>query len=491
MSSDLGKLKPQQLWGYFDSILRIPRKSKAEAMAREFVSLVANECGHPFQTDGAGNLVIKVPATPGYESAPTVILQGHLDMVCEKTAESSHDFATDPIRARIDGDWVVADETTLGADNGIAIAACLSLLWSQSKHGPLEILLTVDEETGMTGANNLDGRMLSGKLLINLDSEEESVITIGSAGGRGVRFEVPMVRDASSELSDAWQITCTGPGGHSGVTIHEEAANPIKLVAALVLALGDKASVVDFRGGSAVNAIPREATAVVRAEADAAEQLARFGRIFQQIKGVDVAITPVLDRRASLAASSGRALLSLIERLRHGVVGYCKDLPGLVETSQNVAQVEVSDDSATVHISTRGSVKRDLDRLVEESVEIGRSLGAFVETDRGYPGWEPTTRSPLLQTAMAVHERLFGRPPELQTVHAGLECGILCSKIPGLDVISIGPTIRKAHEPGECVRISSVGRMLDEYLSALLAALAEGPAASPETGSGRRTGLQT
>jgi dipeptidase D len=480
VTNPVAHLEPGALWARFDEIRRIPRPSKHEERIRQYVLDFA--AGHGLETasDTLGNVVVRVPASPGYEEAPVVILQGHLDMVCEKNADKVHDFMQDPIELVLEGDMLRADGTTLGADNGVAVAAGLGLATDTTvKHGPLELLFTLDEETGLTGARELDASMLTGKLLLNLDSEEDGVITIGCAGGRDTEIRLPVAREAGTG-GTLLTIKASGmAGGHSGVDIHLGRANAIKVLGAVLAAAGGDLRVVSLRGGSAHNAIPREAWAVVLADPDAVNRAA--AAVETRMKEAHASTDPDLKIEVTPAESGDHdpmtlegtgTLVRLIDRIPHGVVAMSKDIPDLVETSNNLAVVKGTAEHVEVLCSSRSSVQSELDGTVDRLIGIAREHGAAAEADSGYPGWQPNPDSPLLKTAVEVYEKLYGEKPEVMAMHAGLECGIIGDRVPGMDMISIGPTLKNPHSPSECVSVSSVKKMLGDYLNAILETLA-------------------
>ena len=474
MTQAISELEPRALWARFDDLRRIPRPSFEEERVRRFVLDFAAAHGCATETDAAGNAVVRVPATPGHEAAPTVVLQGHLDMVCEKNADKEFDFRRDPIQLRLEGDLLRADGTTLGADNGVAVAAGLALITDAPRpHGPLELLFTVAEEVGLKGAQQLDPSLVRGRLLLNLDSELEGVITIGCAGSRSVQIVMPCRRGAVPDLP-AFRITASGGrGGHSGVDIHLGRANALRVLVDLLQRL-EGGALVSLEGGNAGNAIPREAQAVVYASAAALERAlqATADECRRTFAASDPALRlehqPLASAGAPLDAATTRELLALLADLPVGALAMSPELPDLVQTSNNLATVRCDETEIRILCSTRSSVQAELDATVERILALAEGHGARAEADRGYPGWQPDPESSLLATAVAVHRRLFGGEPEITAIHAGLECGLIGHKIPGMDMISIGPTIRNPHSPFEEVSVSSVKTVLGDYLNALL-----------------------
>jgi dipeptidase D len=463
--------EPRALWRHFDEILAVPRPSKKEGKIRAHVIAKATAAGFEYVVDEPGNVVVRMPGTAGHEDAPTTILQSHLDMVPEKNSDVEFDFETDAIKPVQDGDYLTADGTTLGSDNGIGVAAMLAVMESNDLvHGPLELLFTIDEETGLTGATNLDGRILTGKRLLNMDSEEEGALCVGCAGGADTDLLMAIETAPVPEGSVALSVVLSGlKGGHSGVDIHLQRANAIRLLGRF---LTRAARVVDvrlaaFAGGSAHNAVPREAQAValvsganraafeaaVNAECDAAK--AEFSSVDP---GLAVEISDSAVPATAWTAEMTRRTLQLLDALPHGVLGMSYDIPGLVETSTNLATVKLVGDRLSIGLSTRSSVGSALEALRSRIHSAGSLAGARVEEEDGYPGWKPNMDSELLSVLRTLSEKVYGHAPEVGAIHAGLECGIIGEKCPGMDMISFGPTIEFPHSPDERVKIDSVGR---------------------------------
>ncbi len=464
----VSSFEPRPLWAHFDRILEIPRGSKEEDRIRRHVTLLAERHGLEHDTDATGNLVVRKPGTAGRENAPVTILQGHLDMVNEKDSDVAHDFASDPIRPRQEGEWLHATGTTLGADNGIGVAAMLALLEaSDVPHGPLELLFTIDEETGLTGASGLDASLLSGRRLINLDSEEEGDVTVGCAGGAGTVLRLPV--ESAAATGTALTLRLRGlRGGHSGIDIVLQRGNALKLLARILTAASEAASfrLVRLEGGNMHNAIPREAAAAVLVEGDTAAFRAAIEAELAAVKAEFQSADPGMTLEIGAATSPGRAfspeatatVLRLLEALPHGVLAMSPDIPGLVETSTNVATVKVEGDTLVVGTSSRSSAGSALRAAERRITAIAELAGAAVEHGHGYPGWKPDLKSPLLATVKALQLEVYGHEPKIVAVHAGLECGIIGEKAPGMDMVSIGPQIEAPHSPNERVHIESVGR---------------------------------
>jgi len=469
----------------FEQISRIPRCSKnEEAVTRWFEGWAENH-GWPSRRDPAGNLLIRVPASPDCERAPVVVIQGHLDMVCEKTPESAHDFARDPIRVTRDGDWIRADGTTLGADNGVALALGAAIAEDPELRRPaIELLFTVDEETGLTGAKNLAPGWLEGRLLINLDSETEGVFTVGCAGGRDVQIHRELRFTPVSEDWRWMQLTVGGLcGGHSGIDIHRPRANANKLLARTLRALmqaGDL-QLAAVSGGSRRNAIARDARAVVACRPDAVESFRRqTAACAERFRG-EFPSEPSLefrlaDRPASASAamtSADAALtLNLLLALPHGVAQMAADFTDLVLTSNNLAMVATVDRRLEIATSQRSLADVGLDAMSDQVRATAALAGARTHTESEYPPWTPNLASPLLSRCRAVHRNLYGKDPDVRALHAGLECAIIGRTYPGMDMISMGPTIENAHSPTERLQVPSLHRIA-EFMRALLASVTQ------------------
>jgi dipeptidase D len=476
-------LKPKGLWKHFAAVCRIPHCSKNEKALGDYVTSVARKLGFKSQMDGVGNVTVEVPATAGREKSKTVVIQGHLDMVCEKNSGTTHDFEKDPIDAVVDGDWLKANGTTLGADNGVGLAAALAVMEDKSLvHGPLELLFTVDEETGLNGAGGLKPGQLKGKILLNLDSEEEGVFFIGCAGGADSEITLPIRRNAQTD-EDPFKVTLSGlRGGHSGIDIHTGRGNALQLLARMLFRLDAPFRLVHFEGGSKHNAIPREAFAhVTVAKTDAEKFKKSIGKRFDDLrfeykaveKDMELKFDPATAyHKKPMDESSQTTFLSLLFGLPHGVEAMNQEIPGLVETSNNVAIVRCFEDKAVIHTSSRSSIASALEGMRAKVEAVASLSGASVKHMDGYPGWTPNLSSPLLAVMKDVYQKLAGKEAEVKAVHAGLECGILGEKFPGMDMISFGPDLRNPHSPDEKVHIPSVSRFYD-LLAATLKDLAE------------------
>lgn len=475
-------LQPASVWAHFATLCAVPRASKHEAALREHLVRWAAERGLNATVDAAGNLIVRKPATAGYELAPAVVLQGHLDMVCQKNTDSAHDFSCDPIVPQLRDGWLVTEKTTLGADNGIGVALILAVLEDESiEHGPLEALLTVDEEAGMGGARGLAPDMLQGRLMLNLDTEDWGEFYLGCAGGLDVNVARPGVAEPAPAGQVARRISFGGlRGGHSGVDIHEERGNAIKL---LVRALRELEVEIPFRlaeltGGTARNALPREASAVVVVPEAAAKRLGDMVSAFAEklkaeLRGVDEGL--VID----VAACNADFVLSLAEQTvwlaslhaaPHGVHRMSRQVPGVVETSNNLGVVDLHPDGGACNFMVRSLLESGSLGLADEIASLWALSGTVVDKEGYYPGWAPNPDSVLLKVCQAVYRRDFGVESQVKVVHAGLECGIIGAKYPGMDTVSFGPTIRGAHAPGERVEIASVEKCW-RLLTAILADL--------------------
>ncbi len=469
--SFVAELEPRAVWKHFDEILKIPRGSGNEEGMRQYVISIAEQHGLTSRQDKAGNVVVLKPGVPGRADKLVVVLQSHLDMVNEKNSDVAHDFEKDALKPRLDGEYLKASGTTLGSDNGIGVAAALALLEATHvQHGPLELLFTIDEETGLTGASNLAGDLLAGKILINLDTEEEGSLYVGCAGGAGSEIFLSIKENDVPEGHTALQVKLGGlRGGHSGVDIHLQRGNANKLLArALYRILQEteiKIRLAAFSGGNKHNAIPRESFALVlvprRALKKFQSALDKQGAALQaEYATSDPNLKLSAEKAKSKSAWSNKstaAALRLIHALPHGVLMMSNDIPGLVETSTNLAIVEMKKKKLRIHNSTRSSVNSALQGARDQIRAIAEACGAQVDEQAGYPGWKPNLQSHVLQVARQIHHELFGVDPAIKAIHAGLECGIIGEKYPGMDMVSLGPQIEFPHSPDERVKISSVG----------------------------------
>ncbi len=480
MSKDILNLEPKSLWKNFYSLTQIPRPSKSEAKAREFVVGFGKNLGLETIVDEVGNVIIWKPATPGMENRKGVILQGHLDMVPQKNSDKTHDFEKDPIDAYIDGEWVKAKGTTLGADNGMGVAATLAILEAKDlQHGPVEALFTIDEETGMTGAFGLKAGLLHGNILMNLDSEDEGELFIGCAGGTNgnVKFtyqEVAVPSDVS-----AFNVIVKGlKGGHSGVDIHLGRGNSNKIINRFLWhstqTFGLRLAAID--GGSLRNAIPRESFAIVTIPNARKDNFLRYLKEFESIVKKELAaVEPDLKMEAVptglpknlMDEKTQRNLLNAVYGCPNGVMRMSNEMPGLVETSNNLAMVKSENGEIKVLCLLRSSVdsaKEDLENMMRSVFELS---GAQITFDGKYPGWKPNPDSPILKAMQDIYQKKYGKVPEIKAIHAGLECGLLGGVYPSWDMISFGPTIRYPHSPDEKVNIETVKKFWDFLVETL------------------------
>ncbi|OGB68341.1 MAG: cytosol nonspecific dipeptidase [Caldithrix sp. RBG_13_44_9] len=473
MKEAIKGLEPRSLWEHFHEIAQIPRCSKSEEKIRDYIISVAKRNKLSYKLDAIGNTVVKKPGSKGLEKKPGMVFQGHLDMVCEKNKDTQHDFSKDPIKLKRDGDWIKADGTTLGSDNGIGVAAALALMEDKEmKHGPLEFLFTIDEETGLTGAIQIANDLLDGRMLLNLDSEEDGAVYIGCAGGKDAEIFLKMDLEKIPGGFKAVQVKLGGlTGGHSGLNIHEGRGNAIKLLnrflwRALPQVSGRLASI---EGGSKHNAIPREAETIVFLPPDKIAELKKMVKMYDAIykdeyKLVDPKVSLTLTESGfsvpdkMFSSQLHTRLLNLLFTIPHGVIAMSHDIPGLVETSTNLAVVGRKNEQLAILTSQRSSVGSELLEIHDMVLACGYQAGAEVHSGGGYPAWKPNPKSLLLQRAKKVHKKLFGKEPEVKAIHAGLECGIIGDKFAGMDMLSFGPTIMGAHSPDERVQISTVDK---------------------------------
>ena len=462
-------LSPANVWKYFHEITLVPRPSKKEEKMIRYLEAFAAGHGLEMKKDSCGNILIKKPATPGKENVPVVILQAHMDMVCEKNNDTQHDFDNDPIRTVVDGNWLKADGTTLGADNGIGMAAQLAILAADDiEHGPLECLFTIDEETGLTGASNLEEGFMTGRILLNLDSEDEGEIFIGCAGGKGTvaTFEY---QPQPTTPGFFIRIDVRGlNGGHSGGEIHKGLGNANKILARFLYRLNQETDFIlcQIDGGNLHNAIAREARAVLGIDSGEKEKvrvlLNRFAadienELKQVDKSVTLTMTSVDQPETYIDEQTAEQLIYALMACPHGVLGMSHDIAGLVETSTNLASVKMKDgNKIVVGTSQRSSVESRKIEAAETVEAVFTLAGAEVEFSDGYPGWTPDTDSEILKIAKEAYRKLYGKEAAIKAIHAGLECGLFLEKYPYLDMISFGPTLRDVHSPNERIEIRTV-----------------------------------
>ncbi len=486
MSVNILDFEPKLVWKNFDEIRKIPRCSGNERAAADYVISVAKKHGYDYKQDRVGNVVISLPATPGHENAPTVILQGHLDMVCEKNSDVDFDFTKDAIQLRLDGDWLMAQGTTLGADNGVGVAAALAVLEDDSiVHGPLELLFTIDEETGLTGASQIGEGMLTGKTLLNLDSEDDGVFFIGCAGGENTHAKFEKKLAATNPTGQTINVSVKGlKGGHSGLDINLHRGNAILFVTRMIWTANRQIplSLVKFEGGDKRNAIPREAFAEVIVPDDQVETFEQIlTKVFDDLRGEYSLVEEGMEMAVEKSSSpSGKAidadlqkrLLNFLMAVPHGILEIHPKIQGLVETSNNLATIHFLDQEIEVGLSSRSSVNSALHFVSQKLRALCELAAAKAEQPAGYPGWTPNLDSPVLKLASETYKELFGEEPKMEAIHAGLECGILSEKYPGLDMVSFGPEIQHPHSPEERVSIPTVQKFY-KLLSAILEKLAQ------------------
>lgn len=478
--NEISKLEPKDLWNYFHQITQIPHPSKKEQQIVDFIVKFGKENNLETVVDKAGNVIIRKQATKGMENRKGVIIQTHLDMVPQKNADKKHDFGKDPVETIIDGDWMKANGTTLGSDNGIGVSAALSVLASKTlKHGPVEALFTVDEETGMTGAKGLKKGLLKGEILINLDSEDEGELCIGCAGGIDVSATKKYKEEKTPEGTTAFIVKLRGlKGGHSGVDINLGRANSIKLMFRFLMQAESDFGVriAEAYGGDLRNAIPRESFSVVVIEAAKARQFMKFVRGYEKIYRAEFADTePDLSftcEKAELpekvmSKTDQYKIIRAIFVCPNGVQRMSQTMKGLVESSNNLAIVRCKSGKFEAHNLTRSSVDTAKEAIAWRIAAVFQLINANVTLSGSYPGWKPNMESPILKTMSDVYFKMYGKLPEIKAIHAGLECGIIGGIYPGLDMISFGPTIKYPHSPDEKVYIPSVKKFYD-YLCKIL-----------------------
>ncbi len=478
--SVIENFEPKLVWKHFDEIRKIPHCSKHEEKIREYILNFAKNSNIKSKTDKSGNVVLSKPASSGMESIPTVILQGHMDMVCEKNSDVTHDFLKDPIKLKLEGDILTADGTTLGADNGIGLAISLAILEDNTlKHGPIEALFTVDEETGLTGAFAMESNMLTGKILLNLDSEDFGVITVGCAGGGDSQIQLPLKTQPINGTMESVTIKVSGlRGGHSGVDIREQRGNAVKLLTRMLWKAKDnhKFYITDIKGGDKHNAIPREAYAKISIDKSEKNKFISILKseeknILQEIKPIDpkfkLEVEDIEKLHTTLSDDSQSKLLNLLHGLPHGVDKMSYDIPDLVETSTNLATIAINENDAVIGLSTRSSIKTSLQDFRDRISAVAALSGAKVTEDAPYPGWKPNLDSNILKLSKKIFKDIYGKEPTVEAIHAGLECGIIGEKFPGMDMISIGPTIKYPHSPEEQVHVSTVEKFYRYVLKLL------------------------
>jgi dipeptidase D len=480
MGSVLGHLKPELVWYHFEEICKYPRPSKKEEKIAEYVVSGGKRLGLQTEKDKFGNIVIRKPATPGKENLKTVVLQGHIDMVCEKNRGVEHDFDNDPIYPYIDGDWVKAKGTTLGADNGIGVACALAVLEANDvEHGPLECLFTLDEETGLTGASSLKKNWLKADILINMDSEDLGTIFIGCSGGKNTAATFKAKLEKAPRNYTTFELKVAGlKGGHSGLEIHVGRGNAVKI---LNRAIWDYSQENDIRlaeinGGNKHNAIPREAFAIVLVPKNDDKKFKKFiSKYNETVKAEFVSVEPGLivsvEKHSApekvIDEKTQKRLINALYAIPHGVIKMSNDIPGLVETSTNLAVVETVGKNINIVTSQRSPVASENVDITSMTTAVLKLAGADVSYGDGYPDWAPDINSGILKVFKSTFTKMYGKEPEVTAIHAGLECGIIKEKYPDMDMISFGPTMRDVHSPDEKLQISTVPEFYNQLKTVL------------------------
>jgi len=474
MNTEILKLQPTIVWKYFKEILEIPRPSKKEEKIIAYLLKFGND--HNLETiqDEIGNVLIRKPATKGMEDKKWVVLQSHIDMVCEKNSDKVHDFDNDPIESLIDGDWVTANDTTLGADDGIGIAAQLAILASYDiEHGPIECLFTVDEETGLTGAFGLQPGFLKSNILLNLDSEDEGQLFIGCAGGQDTQAWLPFDYEIAPHGHKAFKIMVSGlKGGHSGDEIDKGHANANKIMNRFLWCKKDdfEMKLNNFDGGNLRNAIAREAFAIVLVpetkETELIDAVTRFKEMSRAEFNItepdmEMTIEEVEIPEVVIDDESFTELVNAIYGCPHGVIAMSQSIENFVETSTNLASVKFLEEEILITTSQRSSVESEKQDITNMVTSVFKLAGASTKTSDGYPGWTPNPNSEIMNITVDSYKKLFNTEPEVLAIHAGLECGLIGDKYPEMDMISFGPTIKRAHSPEEKIEIETVIKFWD------------------------------
>jgi len=465
----LSELKPAPVWTYFEEICNIPRISRDEGRIRKYLLDFARKNNLESKEDTVGNILIIREPSSGMEKAKTIVLQSHMDMVGEKNADNPHNWKTDPIRPVINNGWVTASGTTLGADDGIGIAAQMAILTDKSlKTGKVECLFTVDEESGMTGALNLKPDFFTGRVLLNLDSEDEGILYIGCAGGMDTLGTIKYTQAPVNKNSCALEISVTGlRGGHSGDEIHKGFGNAVKIINSIIIRLSEEFDInlAHLNAGNLRNAIPREAFATIVARSSMKESIEKaVADLYENTllnfiyleKDLKIAVKLTEIPEFTMDKESQKKLTDAIDCCPHGVIAWSKDMDDLVETSTNLASAKFADNNTVVIVTTqRSSTESAKKETADKVVECLRKANADIKHSDGYPGWKPDLNSEILNITRSSYRKLFGKEPLVKAIHAGLECGLIYETFSGIDMISFGPTIRGAHTPEEKIDINS------------------------------------
>lgn len=469
MNPAIKELKPANVWRFFGELMNIPRPSKHEEKVSEYLQNYARQHGLEMMVDEVGNVLIRKPAYPGYENAPIVCLQAHMDMVCEKNSDKEFDFYTQPIEAYVEDGWLIGDGTTLGADDGIGVATALAILDDKDiQHGPLECLFTVDEETGLTGAANLHTDWLKSSILLNFDDEDEGEYCIGCAGGIDTVATIDYSTRPVPEGEASFRLSVLGlQGGHSGDDINRGRGCAIKILNRILWNATEqyKVGLASIDGGNLRNAIAREAYADIVVLKENAEDLKKMVEEFAKSirfefrstePNLQIQLTPIAEPQHLIDRQTQYNLLNALFACAHGVLAMSREIENFVETSTNLASVKMDDHQIHIVTSQRSSVESAKLSAAQKIEATFRMIGAQVSHGDGYPGWTPNPNSRVLQVGVETYKRLYGREPLVRAIHAGLECGLIGEKYPNMDMISFGPTLRGVHAPGEKIEIRTV-----------------------------------
>ncbi len=481
--NEITKLKPERVWHYFSEICQIPHPSKKEERIIKYLLEQGKKLNLETEKDEIGNVLIRKSATSGKENVTPVIFQSHIDMVCEKNSDSQHNFDTDPIVPIIDGEWVTAKETTLGADDGIGVAIMLAILEDKTiAHGPVECLFTVDEETGLTGAAHLKKDWLKGKMLLNLDSEDEGQFFIGCAGGVDTVIKIEKETTETPVDQIAYKIWVKGlQGGHSGDDINKGRGNATKLLARILYDLTNNFDILisEINSGNLRNAIAREGYAIITVDKQHKDELEKYiteiNIIFKnELKITDSGVVVTIEKaplpKEVLEEIAHFDLVWSLYACPHGVLDMSQDIKDFVETSTNLASVKMDDENIIITTSQRSSVESKKEWAKQHVATVFELVGAEVEHGDGYPGWTPNANSEVLKVLKFAYNNIFNKDPEVLAIHAGLECGLISEKYPNMDMISYGPTLRGVHAPGEKIKIDTVTQVWEltiEFLKIL------------------------
>ena len=463
MSKEVRALAPNAVWNHFADLNAVPRPSKKEERVIQFMVDFGHSLNLPTEVDHIGNVFIRKPASPGMENRTAVVLQAHLDMVHQKNNDTTFDFDAEGIKMLVDGDWVKAQGTTLGADNGMGVAFIMAVLSSDTiAHPAIDALFTIDEETGMTGALELKGGMLNGKILLNIDTEDDDELTIGCAGGIDVTATRSFEMEPTENTASAYEITIKGlNGGHSGMDIHKGLGNANKLMNRLLDRLGSGVQLVALDGGSLRNAIPRESVVITEVGEEFVDEHATTDA------DIEISCESINRPEKALSLAASQSIISAIYACPNGIYRMSPDIAGLVQTSNNLARVALQDGDFTVMCLTRSAVETEKMDLARGIQRIFETAGCAVDLSGDYPGWAPNPKSNILTTMNGLYRDLFNAEPKIQACHAGLECGILGTNYPEMELISFGPNIRGAHSPDEKCQISSVQKSWRFFLATL------------------------